>query len=187
MIERLIPRQSPSHLPSSLLYNAGFTYLSSNKMSCLALFWAPVLKTWLLATLKSSLPITISPCFLSSVSAWSRLSFHIHFLYSRDLGSVLYSSYSWHTQRKAVVLCLWLPSTSYWQLLHCLLSLLNLTLSSAPLFFKSLLWYIVFDTLEAATRLCLCVYVCLLSQKSTKIGFVFPYLSWSQQTYPPLF
>lgn len=83
MVERLIPRESTNHTPC---LQASSTTQLSNKILCLALFWVPVLETWLLVTFRSSLPVTISVCLLSSVSAWARLSFHLYLSHSRHLG-----------------------------------------------------------------------------------------------------
>ena len=88
-------KPQPHTLPSSLLHNTALTYLSSS----LALFCIPVLETWFLATLRSSLLATISLCLLSSVSVWARLFFYFHSLHSMHL----------------VFSLLWFTLLTYWE------------------------------------------------------------------------
>lgn len=152
MVERLVPRESTNHIPCLQAFS---TTQLSNKILCLALFWVPVLETWLLATFRSSLPVAISVCLLSSVSAWARLSFHLYLSHSRHLEfSPLWCILLTYSERSSNLLSL---GTSNMSLVAPNLS--SHELSSACLFFEALLWYIVLDTLQAADRWYLCVFV----------------------------
>lgn len=148
-------------------------------MPCLLLFWVPVLETWIWPPSGAHCPLpSTSVSFPQSQlepSCLSTFTYHITGIW----GSLLCSSHSWHTKGETAILCvpgcLQHVTGSSW-LVHSL-TLSNHVPSSASLFFESLLWYIILETLHATERLylyalvSLCIFPCPHSERG--VSWVF--------------